>query len=108
MKLATIKRLYDELNESQFAGLLCRPMFYGIRNKREYASYVACDPLPSIMFYNHVAIKGFWARSIVYHEMTHQYVEEFLGIDEADHHGPIFWKNYRKFAPKNVLLFEGL
>lgn len=108
MKLATIRRIYDELNESQFAGLLERPRFFGTRNNREYASYVACDPLPSIMFYHNAAIAGYWARSIVYHEMTHQYVEEFLGIEESDHHGPVFWKNYRKFAPLNVILFKDL
>lgn len=108
MKLATLKRIYDELNASQFAGLLDRPRFFGIRNNREYASYVAVADDTSIMFYHNAAIKGHWARSIVYHEMTHQYVEEFLGIDEADHHGPVFWKNYRKFAPLNVILFEGL
>lgn len=108
MKLATIKRVYDELNKAQFAGLLYRPVFFGIRNNREYASYVARPDSLSVMYFNNAAIKGHWARSIVYHEMTHQYVEEFLGIDEADHHGPVFWKNYRKFAPLNVILFEGL
>ena len=108
MKLATLTKVYDELNEAQFAGLLERPYFYGIRNNREYASYVACDPLPSIIYFHAAAIKGFWARSIVYHEMVHQYVEEYLGYDEPEEHGPVFWKNYRKFAPMNVILFEGL
>jgi hypothetical protein len=108
MKLATLKRTYDELNDSQFAGLLVRPRFFAIRNNREYASYLARDPEPSIIYFFAAAIKGYWARSIVYHEMTHQYLEEFLGVEEEDHHGPIFWKNYRKFAPKNVILFEEL
>ena len=108
MKLATIKRVYDELNASQFAGLLYRPVFFGIRNNREYASYLYREDSFSVMFFNNDVIKGYWARSIVYHEMTHQYLEEYLEVEEPDHHGPIFWKNYRKFAPKNVLLFEGL
>ena len=60
------------------------------------------------MYFNSRAIKGHWARSIVYHEMIHQYVEEYLGVDEKEHHGPVFWKHYRKFAPTNVILFEGL
>jgi hypothetical protein len=31
--------------------------------------------------------------------MVHQYIEEFLGLDESDHHGPLFWRNYKLFAP---------
>ena len=108
MKLATIKRIYDELNAAQFANVLTRPYFYATRNDREYASYVACDPLPSEIFFHTRAIKGYWARSLVYHEMIHQYIEEFLQVTEREHHGPTFWKNYRKFAPKNILLFEHL
>ena len=110
MKLATLERIWHELNESQFAGLLYPPRFFGIRNEREYASFQAAGEAggESWMFFNTRHIKGFWARSIVYHEMIHQYVEEYLGIEESDHHGPVFWKNYRKFAPHNVVLFEGL
>lgn len=59
------------------------------------------------MEFNPADIKGIdFARTIVYHEMIHQYVEEFLELDESDHHGNIFWRNYRLFAPVNIELGE--
>ena len=108
MKRRTLIEIYDEFNSTIFADLLVRPEFRITRARGEYASYQEGLSVPSTIHFNARAIKGHWARSIVYHEMIHQYVAEFLGIEEYDHHGPVFWKNYRKFAPNNVILFEGL
>ena len=108
MKLNTIKRVYDALNETVFAGLLYRPIIWNNRNRHMYAAYEAGITVPSIISVNLRHINGNNVRSIVYHEMIHQYLEEYLNIEEKIHHGPIFWKHYRKFAPKDVELFEEL
>ena len=59
-----------------------------------------CGPnMESRMEFNPTHITGMGhARSVVYHEMVHQYVEEFLGLDEFNDHGKVFWNNYKKFA----------
>lgn len=37
-------------------------------------------------------------RATVYHEMVHQYIDYFLGIEDNAHHGDIFWLVYYTFA----------
>lgn len=108
MKLATLIQIWEQLNDSVFSGLLYPPCFYRTRSRGEYASYVAGIGSESQLYFNTDHISGTWARSIVYHEMIHQYIEEFLGIEEANHHGSEFWRNYKLFAPSNVVLFEEL
>ena len=108
MKLRTAIEMYDELNETAFAGLLYRPLFFDTRNRYTYAAYEAGITVPSAIYVNCRMIFGWLARSIIYHEMIHQYVEEYLGVYEDDHHGAEFWRNYRLFAPKGIILFEEL
>lgn len=108
MKLATLTGIYDEFNRSVFASVLDRPFIRNTRSRGEYASYVASEYYGSTIYFNAAIIAGHWARSIVFHEMVHQYVEEFLELEEDNHHGEIFWRNYRIFAPTNIILFEGL
>jgi len=107
MKLNTIKKIYDELNAQAFANVLTMPRIFATRSEDHWACYHGVEGDPR-MYFNNRAIKADVARSLVYHEMTHQYLEEFLGIDEADHHGPEFWRNYKMFAPADVSLFEVL
>ena len=104
MKRQAIIEIWKDLNARTFGGVLTMPRILCTRNDREYASYVE----PGIMYFTNKAIRKHWARSIVYHEMTHQYIAEFLGIYDEEGHGRLFWKHYRKFAPMNVILFEGL
>ena len=102
MKLRTFERLYDELNSSTFAGVLSCARIMHTRSIRDYAVF---DPNTYIISFNTKAISGMlMARSIVYHEMIHQYLDQILNIDE--HHGINFWKAYRKFNPGNVILSE--
>lgn len=108
MKLRTLINIWETLNAEIFADVLDRPFIRNTRSSGEYASYLASEYYGSTLFFNAAIIKGHWARSIVYHEMIHQYVEEFLNVSEENHHGEIFWRNYKIFAPTNVILFEGL
>ena len=34
----------------------------------------------------------------IYHEMIHQYIDEFLGLTVSDDHGKEFKKQYNKFS----------
>lgn len=107
MKRVTIINIYDELNSSVFANVLKRPPIFNKRWNDAHAQYV--DGNKPRMEFNLAGLKGMQhARSVVYHEMVHQYVEEFLNVHEENHHGPIFWRNYKMFAPKNVELGETL
>jgi hypothetical protein len=110
MKLNTARTTYDKFNAEIFSNLLVRPVFRRTRARYEYASYVPGFNVyyPSIIFINLNHVNGNNVRSIIYHEMIHQYVEEFLRVEESDHHGPEFWRNYRLFKPSDVVLFEEL
>jgi hypothetical protein len=110
MKLTTAKRIYDALNDTVFAGLLYRPLLCGTRNRYTYAAYEAGIGVQSRIYINsrEIANCPVNGESFIYHEMIHQYLEEYLGIEESDHHGPEFWRNYRLFAPKGIILFEDL
>ncbi len=108
MKLNTLIQIYHQLNREIFAEVLTPPLFFATRSRDEFASYVEGISVPSEIHFNSRYIKGHWARSIVYHEMIHQYLAEFLQINETNHHGELFWQEYRKFAPFDIVLFEGL
>jgi len=105
MNLRTFKNIWEQLNNEVFSGLLFPPRFYRTRSNYSYATYVAGIDCESDMYY-HRDIPGRLGRSTVYHEMIHQYVEEFLGLDEVDHHGPIFLKQYNKFRPSDIGNFD--
>lgn len=107
MKLNTIKKIYDELNAQAFANVLTMPRIFATRSEDHWACYHGVEGDPR-MYFNNRAIKADVARSLVYHEMVHQYVEEIMKADELDHHGEIFWAVYISFAPDDVSLFEVL
>ena len=108
MNLRTLKQIWEQLNSEVFSGVLYPPRFHRTRSRGEYASYVAGITTQSELHFNTTAITGKMARSIVYHEMIHQYVEEFLNVEEKNHHGELFWFYYRARRPANVILFEAL
>ncbi|MHC4266471.1 MAG: hypothetical protein ACYSUK_11140 [Planctomycetota bacterium] len=108
MNLRTLKQIWEQLNDTVFSGVLYPPRFYRTRSRGEYASYVAGIGTESELHFNTTAITGKMARSIVYHEMIHQYIEEFLGVEENNHHGELFWYHYDRRQPDNVILFEEL
>lgn len=108
MKFQTFINIYDKLNANIFANVLERPRFRFTRNNC-HAQYVSDGHEFSEIHINPKDIRGFkHATAIIYHEMIHQYVEEFLNLTEENHHGPIFWRNYRMFAPSGVELGESL
>jgi hypothetical protein len=110
LKLKTLIDIYNSLNNSQFANVLTRPVILGKRWRNAHGQYVVRNNAPNRMEFNPAGIKGIaHARSVVYHEMVHQYIEEFLENEDCDlHHGPEFWKAYRRFAPSDVELGECL
>jgi hypothetical protein len=76
------------------------PTILNRRWREAYGEYHTKKNGPSVLAFNLSQLEGFsHARAVVYHEMVHQYIEEFLGLDESDHHGPLFWRNYKLFAP---------
>lgn len=105
MKLQTFKNIWEELNETVFASVLFPPRFYRTRSNYSYAAYVAGIDCESDMYFN-LDTPGRLGRSTVYHEMVHQYLEEFLNVEEKDDHGPIFLKEYDKFKPSDVGAFD--
>jgi hypothetical protein len=108
MRHSTFVHIYDTLNRNIFAGLLERPRILFTRNPC-HAQYVSDGYNFSEIHFNPTDIRGIkHATAIVYHEMIHQYVEEYLHLHEDNHHGPIFWRNYRIFAPAGVELGETL
>ena len=110
MKLKTLINIYDELNARNFGGVLVRPVILGKRWRNALGQYVVSTNAPSRMEFNPDGISGLsHARAVVYHEMVHQYVEEFLENDDcSESHGLEFWKAYRRFAPLNTELGETL
>jgi len=108
MKLKTLVGIWHELNKTIFANLLTEPKFFAKRWNDSHAQHYATNRYVVIEF-NPVGIKGFdHATAIVYHEMIHQYIDEYLGLEETEHHGPLFWRNYNIFAPANIELGEVL
>ena len=106
MKFKTAIKVYKELNEKIFDNVLFIPLFATTRRRYEYASYEAWEVeywyKPSLIRLN---LKNLNASNIVetiYHEMIHQYIEEFLNLTEEDHHGEIFQRNYNLFRPNNI------
>ena len=100
MKRNTIISIYHELNRDCFNGLLTMPAIRASRSEGERGSYLeAHKKARAIMFYN-PRNSYLMARTIVYHEMVHQFLAEIMQITEDNHHGAIFWETYVQFAPK--------
>jgi hypothetical protein len=106
VKLRTLINVWGQLNAEVFAGVLYPPCFYSTRSRNNFAGYAAGIDCESDMYFNLKHILGRLARSTVYHEMIHQYVEEYLGIEEENDHGPIFLKQYDKFKPADIGVFD--
>ena len=107
MKLQTYKNIWQDLNRRIFAGLLIQPRILFTRNNTLRGAYYTNRRESIIEIHRNATCNLQAANELMYHEMTHQYVEEFLGIEEKEHHGPIFWRNYKLFAPKGFYLFSG-
>lgn len=93
MKLETVKRIYRELNARNFGGVLEEPRIYFCRSNNMDAHYSSRG-----LGFNLADTKGLFAvRELVYHEMLHQYIDEFLELETLDDHGKEFKKQYNKF-----------
>ena len=107
MKLLTIKNIYRQLNARNFGGVLVEPTILCRRWRNALGQFVDSGNGPSTMEFNPVHLEGLsHARAVVYHEMVHQYLHEFLQVEEENHHGPIFWKHYTMFATQGIELGE--
>jgi len=94
MKLATVKRVYGELNALNFGGVLTMPRISFTR-----CSYVDGCYVGDAMEFNLNDTSGLVELAeLVYHEMVHQYIAEFLGIVNWDNHNSTFVKMYNKFS----------
>jgi hypothetical protein len=109
VKLITVIIAYQELNARNFGGVLRQPVITFSKHSEHHAAYVTSTNKAA---YFTVNLLGFdnvqHMRSVMYHEMTHQYIEEFLNIDDKKDHGALFWKHYRKFATPELELGEYL
>ena len=103
MKLNTFKNLYRKLNAKIFANLLIEPKFFSRRWRVTLGQYYQHSRgRYSVIEFQTKETPKELLLTVVYHEMIHQYVDEFLGIDEEDDHGEEFQRNYRLFAPPGV------
>jgi len=94
LKLETVKRIYKKLNTRNFGGVLTEPKFFFSRMRDDHAKY---DGIA--MHFNLADTKGYIAvTELIYHEIIHQYIDEFLGFTNYDDHGKEFKKQYNKFS----------
>ena len=94
MKLNTVKAIYSKLNAFNFGGVLEMPIIKFNRSRAHHGHY----DVQSIQF-NLADTKGFIAvTELIYHEMIHQYIDEFLILNVSDDHGKEFRKQYNKFS----------
>ena len=97
MKLRTIQTIYDTLNHTIFNGRLVRPTILKSRNTRLAGHYNYGGLSPAYMaFTDDTGSRAM--RGTVYHEMIHQYLDEYLGIEDNGDHGDQFWLAYYTFA----------
>ena len=99
MKLVTIKRLYDELNATNFRGRLARPTIRLTRNADIHGK-VSDAGRGRCTFWIHPFSDNTERamRATIYHEMVHQYLDYHLGVEDNAHHGDLFWLVYFLFA----------
>ena len=94
MKLQTVKEIYRQLNTLNFGDVLEQPIIKFTRSRFNDGTYNR-----QTMQFNLADITGFDAvRETVYHEMIHQYIDEFLSLDTWVDHGKDFKQEYNKFA----------
>lgn len=99
MKLDTVKSIYRALNRKNFGGVLTQPVLKFSRTRLSHAKYNGVT-----MEFNLDDTKGFAAvTELVFHEMIHQYIDEFLKFENYDDHGKEFKKQYNKFSSSIVM-----
>lgn len=97
MKLSTMIDFYNTFNRDIFGGVLTPPRFRATRVSDTYGQYWF-DGFRGRIDFNLRLISGMsHGRAVVYHEMIHQYIEEILGTEETDDHGPLYWSVYCYF-----------
>jgi hypothetical protein len=100
LKLETVKKIYLALNAKNFGGVLDMPRILFSRSLDFHGQHSG-----DILEFNLEGIKGYFAvRELVFHEMVHQYVDEFLQLEDTNDHGKIFVKTYNKFCTSNMTL----
>ena len=82
MKLATIKKIYQELNAHNFGGVLDEPVILIKRWRNAIGQFETYENRQPVMCFNPEHFENLnHAKSVIFNEMIHQYVEEFLDID---------------------------
>ena len=93
MKLRTVIQIYEELNKRNFGDVLEIPCILFSRSRSVDGYYDV-----NSMAFNLTDVKGFNAvKELIYHEMIHQYIHEFLKLKTVPDHGKEFKKTYCKF-----------
>ena len=94
MKRNTVIGAYEKLNARNFGGVLNMPRIAMTRCRTVHAQYTG-----DAIEFNLADTSGIFALyELVFHEMCHQYIAEFLGVENWDNHNSTFVKTYRKFC----------
>lgn len=107
MKRQSFISLWRELNARNFGGVLTLPRIFASRTRFAYAIYSADDGEHGFIFYART-LKFSDARETVYHEMIHQYMNEYLHSNRWYKHGREFRKQYTKFLTDDITPDIGL
>lgn len=107
MKLATIEKIYHDLLDNVFDSCMPPARIFATRSRgvqgtmtvyTQYENY-------SELHVNLKKIKGIdSARAVVYHEMCHQYVNQYLGVIECEEHGMLWWHVSKLFRPEGMII----
>lgn len=94
MKLNTVKAIYSKLNNLNFGSVLEMPIIKFTRSKVNHGYY----DVQSITVNLADTVGVVAVTELIYHEMIHQYISEFLKLETSDDHGKEFKKQYNKFS----------
>lgn len=94
MKLATVKRVYQQINARNFGGVLTMPRILFSRSLDFDAQHSG-----AVIEFNLRDVTGIAELcELVFHEQCHQYVDDFLQVEDDAHHGHEFVQAYNKFS----------
>lgn len=90
LALREIGRVYEEFNQTWFAGSLRRPLFLLHDGVSLWGAWRRDER--SISLSRGLLREHAWCRvlGVLKHEMTHQYIQEVLGMEDSSDHGPLF------------------
>jgi predicted SprT family Zn-dependent metalloprotease len=95
MKLKTVKSIYTNLIAKNFGGVIS-PAHIRFTRARQIDGYY--EGRANIIRFNLDDTKGIdLVTELVFHELCHQYIDQFLHVADYDNHNALFRKTYNKF-----------